>query len=103
MVDYLVGRLSGVYMASSRLGAPPTDLAEFKPSTDNFEFLQEVTPYPAEYTKRRPVQTRKGMTHLQDVLRIFEPQERYKQGESLTQSMTREFGLELARQAARNL
>ena len=103
MVDYLVGRLSGVYMASSRLGAPRPDLAQFKPSTNNLEFLQEVTPYPAEYTKRRIVQTRKGVTHLQDVLRIFEPQERYKQGESLTQSMTREFGLEFARLAARNL
>jgi hypothetical protein len=103
MVDYLVGRLSGVYMASSRLGAPRPDLAQFKPSTNNFEFLQEETPYPAEYTKQRPVQTTKGVTHLQDVLRIFEPHEKYKQGEGLTQSMTREFSLELARQAARNL
>jgi hypothetical protein len=42
------------------------------------------------------------VTDLQDVLRIFEPLERYKQGESLTQSMAREFGIELARQAARN-
>ncbi len=43
------------------------------------------------------------MRHLQDILHIFEPVERYKHGESLTQSMTREFGLELARQLARNV
>jgi hypothetical protein len=106
MVDYLACRLSGVYIAGSRKGTPPPDLAQFKPRTNNFEFLQDVAPNAAEYTKRHPVapvQKRKRATLSQDVLRILEPQERYKQGESLTQSMTREFGFEFARQAARNI
>jgi hypothetical protein len=88
-VDYLIGRNSGVYRESSRMREPPPNLGQFKPSTSNFDLLQ--------------AQTRKRATHLQDILHIFEPHERYKQGESLTQSMTREFGLELARQAARNV
>jgi hypothetical protein len=88
-VDYLVGRYSGVYGASSPMRKPPTNLGQFKPSTSNIDLLQ--------------AQTRKSATDLQDILRVFEPHERYKQGESLTQSMTREFDLELARQAARNV
>ncbi|MDQ6667711.1 MAG: hypothetical protein M3Y53_05725 [Thermoproteota archaeon] len=106
MVDYLVGRLSGAYMASSRMRAPPPNRGQVEPSTNNFDFLQHVTPsHAAEYIKRpvAAVQTRKSATHLQDILHIFEPDEGYKQGESLTQSMTREFGLELARQLARNV
>jgi hypothetical protein len=105
-VEYLVGRHSGVYMASSRLRAPASNLGQFKPSTNIFDFLQNVSPsHAAEYTKRpvAAVQTRKSATHLQDILHIFEPHERYKQGESLMQIMTREFGLELARQSARNV
>jgi len=88
-VDYLVGRYSGVYRASSRMRKPQPNLGQFKPSTSNFDLLQ--------------TQTGKSATDLQDILRVFEPHERYKQGESLTQSMTREFDLELARQAARNV
>jgi hypothetical protein len=106
LVDYLVGRLSGVYMTNSRMRAPPPNLGQVQPSTNVFDFLQHVSPsHAAEYTKRpvAAVQTRKSATHLQDILHIFEPHERYKQGESLTQSMTREFGLELARQLARNV
>jgi len=68
---------------------PQPNLGQFKPSTSNFDLLQ--------------TQTGKSATDLQDILRVFEPHERYKQGESLTQSMTREFDLELARQAARNV
>ena len=105
LVDYLVGRLSGVYMASSRMRAPPPNLGQVEPSTNIFDFLQHVSPlHAAEYTKRpvAAVQTRKSATHLQEILHIFEPDERYKHGKSLTQSMTREFGLELARQLARN-
>jgi hypothetical protein len=93
-------------MASSRKRAPPPNLGQVKPSTNVFDFLQHArTSHAAEYTKRpvAAVQTRKSSTHLQEILHIFEPHERYKQGESLTQSMTREFGLELARQSARNL
>ena len=105
-VDYLVGRLSGVYIASSRKRAPPPNLGQVKPSTNVFDFLQHVRPsHAAEYTKRPvgAVQTRKSATHLQDILHIFEPHEGYKHSESLTQRMTREFGLELARQSARNV
>jgi hypothetical protein len=106
LVDYLVGRLSGVYMASPRKRAPPPNLGQVKTSTNVFDFLQHVRPsHAAEYTKRQvaAVQTRKSATHLQDILHIFEPHEGYKQSESLTQSMTREFGLEFARQSARNV
>jgi len=87
-VDYLVGRNSGVSRASSRMRAPPPNLGQFKPSTINIDLFQ--------------AQTRKSATHLQDILHFFEPHERSKQGETLGQSMTREFGLELARQSARN-
>ena len=106
LVDYLAGRLSGVYMASSRMRAPPPNLGQVKPGTNMFDFMQHVSPsHAAQYTKQpvAAVQARKRATHLQDILHIFEPHERYKQGESLTQSMTREFGLELARQSARNV
>ncbi|MFZ0897267.1 MAG: hypothetical protein WAZ77_22415 [Candidatus Nitrosopolaris sp.] len=106
LVDYLAGRLSGVYMASSRMRAPPPNLGQVRPGTNIFDFLQHVSPsHAAQYTKQpvAAVQARKRATHLQDILHIFEPHERYKQGESLTQSMTREFGLELARQSARNV
>lgn len=84
---------------------PLPNLGQFKP-TSNFDLLQAIgLSYPAEYTKRpvAAVQTRKSATHLQEILHIFETQERYKQGESLKESMTREFGLELARQSARDL
>ena len=87
-VDYLVGRNSGVYRASSRMRAPTPNLRQFKPCTSNFDLLQ--------------AQTRKSATDLQDILNFFESPERNKQGEILGQSMTREFGLELARQSARN-
>lgn len=106
LVDYLAGRLSGVYMASSQMRAPPPNLGQVKPGTSMFDFMQHVSPsHAAQYTKQpvAAVQARKRATHLQDILHIFEPHERYKQGESLTQSMTREFGLELARQSARNV
>ena len=79
-VDYF-GRNSGVSRASSRVRAPP-------PNLGNIDLFQ--------------AQTRKSATHLQDILHFFEPHERSKQGETLGQSMTREFGLELARQSARN-
>jgi len=79
-VDYF-GRNSGVSRASSRMRAPP-------PNLGNIDLFQ--------------AQTRKSATHLQDILHFFEPHERSKQGETLGQSMTREFGLEFARQLARN-
>jgi hypothetical protein len=93
-------------MASSRIRAPPPNLVQVKPSTNIFDFLLHVSAsHAAEYSKRpvAAVQTRKSATPLQDILHIFESHERYKQGESWTQSMTREFGLELARQLARNV
>ena len=105
LVDYLVGRLSGVYMASSQPQAPPPNLGQVKPSSNIFDFLQHANPSHAAVSTKRPVaavQTRKSATHLLDILHMFEP-ERYTQSESLTQSMTREFGLELARQLARNV
>ena len=76
LVDYLVGRLSGVYMASSRMRAPPPNLGQVEPSTNIFDFLHHVSPsHAAEYTKRpvAAVQTRKSATHLQEILHIFEP------------------------------
>lgn len=68
--------------------APLSNLGQSRPSTNNIDLFQ--------------AQTRKSATHLQDILHFFEPHERSKQGETLGQSMTREFGLELARQSARN-
>ncbi len=42
-VDYLVGRNSGVYRASSRMRAPTPNLRQFKRSTSNFDLLQAQT------------------------------------------------------------
>jgi len=78
LVDYLVGRLSGGSVASSQPRAPP-DLGQVKPGTNIFDFLQHAnSSHAAESSKGHvaAVQTRKSVTHLLDILHMFEPHER---------------------------
>ncbi len=98
LIDYLAGKQSGIYRKNSPMQSPP-------PTTNILDLLQTVTPsFASAYTKLpEAVQMRKSAIYLQDILNIFEPRERYQQDESLTQSMTREFGLELARESARTI
>ena len=74
LVDYLAGRLSGVYMARElSMRAPPPNLGQVKPGTNIFDFLQHVSPSHAAQSTKQPVQQfkRGNVRHIYRTFFIF--------------------------------